>query len=479
MAAGSIRSYDSAACAGRGLVFSPFAVIKGLHEDTRTAVSKHLKLTALERLGFSPCRFLLPKKNPTEKEIIGCITELRTMAEENGLPIDGIVATYNDIPYSRSCGQTGHHYKDGLAFKFDDDLHQTVFRGIEWTPSRSGELSPVALFDSVEIDGCNVSRASLHNLTFIKELKLMPGCRILVSKRNMIIPHVEDNLDRGRFNERLIIPAQCPCCGKPTRVHESNKTRVLRCDNPGCASQNLRKYVHFVGKKAMDIEGLSEATLEKFIGLGWLKDFTDIYRLDEHTEEIVSMDGFGKKSWRRLWEAIQKSRDTSFERFIVAMDIPMVGRTASRELCRHFNGNLDAFENAVNNRFDFTQLNDFGGVLNRNIHDWFKSRENQNLWKEMQTMTTVKKKSVAAPERGKINPFAGRTVVVTGKLESFTRDSINAKIESLGAKAGSSVSSNTDYLICGEKAGSKLGKAQSLGVQVLSEQEFLKMAMSA
>jgi DNA ligase (NAD+) len=241
--------------------------------------------------------------------------------------------------------------------------------------------------------------------------------------------------------------------------------------------QRLRQFVHFVGKKAMDIEGLSEATLQKFINSGWLRDFTDIYRLDEHAEEIVSMEGFGEKSWRRLWEAIQRSCNTSFERFVVAMDIPMVGRTASRELCHRFNGSLNAFKFAVKSGFDFTQLSDFGGVLHRNIHEWFAVKENQCLWKELQAMANIQKKRATAENKG--NPFAGRTVVVTGKLENFTRDSINAKIESLRAKAGSSVSSNTDYLICGEKAGSKLSKAQSLGVKVLSEQQFLDMAESA
>jgi len=477
MAAGSIRCYDAASCAGRGLVFSPFAVIEGLDDNARIKAGKCLKLTTLKQLGFSPCEFILLRKNPTELEIINGISKLRTMADDKGLPIDGIVVSYNDIPYSLSCGRTGHHYKDALAYKFEDDLHETVLREIEWTPSRSGELSPVALFDVVEIDGCEVSRASLHNLAFIKNLELMLGCRILVSKRNMIIPHVEDNLDRGRFKERNIIPHQCPCCGQPTRIQESNKTQVLQCGNPKCSIQNLRKFVHFVGEKAMDIEGLSEATLEKFIGRGWLRDFTDIYRLDKHAQEIVSMEGFGEKSWRRLWESIQRSHRTTFERFVIAMDIPMVGRTASRELCRHFNGSLNAFETAAYTGFDFTVLQDFGAVLHRNIHDWFKVKENQKLWKELQTMLKISKKSAGTKKTG--NCFAGRTIVVTGKLESFTRESINAKIESLGAKAGSSVSSNTDYLICGEKAGSKLGKAKALGVTVLNEQQFLDMAESA
>jgi DNA ligase (NAD+) len=472
MAAGSIRCYDSAACAGRGVVFSPFGVVEGLDGDLETSTSKALKLTELARLGFSPCMFRVLKANSTEQELANTISELRASAEHSGVPVDGIVVSYDDIPFSLSRGRTGHHYKDGIAFKFEDELYGTILRGIEWTPSRSGELSPVALFDTVEIDGCEVSRASLHNLTFIRELELMPGCRILVSKRNMIIPHIEENLDKGRFNAKTLYPESCPCCGLPTRVD----VETLRCDNADCAMQNLRKFVHFAGKKAMDIEGLSEATLEKFIGKGWLRGFTDVYRLYEHSSEIQRLEGFGEKSWLRLYDAIERSRNTTFERFVVSMDIPMVGRTASKELSRYFNGDVNALETAVNAGFDFTVLNDFGEVLHRNIHSWFRIKENMNLWRGLQTMITIEKaNTIPATES---NPFTGSTIVATGTLEHFTRNGINAKIEQLGAKAGSAVSKSTDYLICGKNAGSKLSKAMELGVTVLSEQEFLTMTGS-
>lgn len=300
MASGSVRNYDAAACAERGVMYSPFSVVEGLDEEPQTANSKFLKLMALRQMGFATCEFFMQKVKSSVLEINDTISDLRSQADIIGLPIDGIVVTYNDIPYSRACGRTGHHYRDGLAFKFEDDIHETVLRGIEWTPSRSGDLSPVAVFDTIEIDGCDVSRASLHNVSFIKEKELKPGCRILVSKRNQIIPHIEDNLDRGGF-DMSVIPGRCPCCGEGTRIQTNRKdrkvTHTLRCDNTDCAMQRLRQFVHFVDKKAMDIEGLSEATLAKFIGKGWLRDFTDIYRLDEYEQEIVEMDGFGEKSW--------------------------------------------------------------------------------------------------------------------------------------------------------------------------------------
>ena len=480
MAAGSIRCHDAGACAGRGLVFSPFGVIEGFNEE----MYKSQKLDALKWQGFSPCKFIIPDKNAPGQIIANIISNLRKFADADGLPIDGIVITYNDIQFSLSCGRTGHHYKDGMAFKFEDDLHETTLQGIEWTPSRTGELSPVALFDPVEIDGCEVSRASLHNLTFITDLELMPGCRILVSKRNMIIPHVEENLDRGRFNAMELFPVSCPSCSSRTRIKETSTDkgrtiRILRCIYTGCKAQQLRRFVHFVSKKAMNIEGLSEATLEKFINLGFLNDFIDIYRLGEHEFEITSLEGFGEKSWQRLWDAIQRSRNTTFERYLISMDIPMIGRTASKELSRQFNSDLDTFEEAVTGGFDFTQLKDFGATLNRNIHVWFSNAENLYLWKELQKMTTIKQKEAPATKVNAGNPFVDCTIVVTGKLALFTRSTINAKIETLGAKAGSAISKNTDYLICGDKAGSKLDKARSLGVKVLSEQEFLNMAEGA
>lgn len=481
LAAGSVRAYSSAVCAQRCVHFLPFAVIEGLPEIEAETDSKRMKLAKITEYGFGRLRSI--QFSTADSDMMELhIKVLRDKAKEDDLPIDGLVITYDSISYSSTCGRTGHHFKDGLAFKFEDDLFKTRLDHIEWTPTRSGEISPVAVFDTVEIDGCEVSRATLHNLSFIEGLELMPGNRILVSKRNMIIPQVEENLDRGGFCMEDLVPSLCPCCGYQTMVHTTKKrvngelklTKTLFCHNPNCASQNLRKFVHFVSKKAMDIEGLSEATLEQFIDRGWLLDFTDIYRLDQHREEIIRMDGFGEKSWQRLWNAIQKSRNTSFERYLIAMDIPMIGSTASSALGSCFDWSLRAFEVAVDTGYDFTQIPDFGETLQNNIFEWFSIEENRILWEELKDMVSIEKKETNISEV-QDNPFVGKTLVVTGKVEPYTRDGINAKIASLGAKAGSSVSKNTDYLICGENAGSKLTKAQSLGVTVLSPAEFFSM----
>lgn len=481
LAAGSVRLLDAAACRGRRVMFMPFAVLEGFPEMGL----KSQKLRKLPELGFQVCKFVISRRSLTCREMEEGIGSLRRFAEDNDIPIDGIVASYNDIAFSRSCGRTGHHYKDGLAFKFEDELHETKLLSVEWNPSRSGEISPVAVFQPVEIDGCEVSRASLHNLSFIEGMELMPGCRILVSKRNMIIPHVEENLDRGRFVMNQAVPERCPCCGEPARIHESRSvengkekvTKTLFCDNQNCETRRLRQFVHFVSQKAMNIEGLSEATLEKFIGKGWIHTYMDIYELDRHRDEIVNMEGFGEKSWQRLWDAIQGSRNTTFERYLIAMDIPMVGNTASRTLAGEFHGDLAEFEDAVHHQYDFTQLPDFGDTLHNNIHEWFYDEENLYIWEVLQQMLNIEKRTMEEnKDTVRENPFVGMTIVVTGKVEPYTRSGINEMIESLGAHAGSSVSRKTDYLVCGENAGSKLAKARELGIKVLTPAQFFHMA---
>jgi DNA ligase (NAD+) len=479
LAAGSIRCLDAAVCAQRRIRFSPFNVLVGLDEDPLDkdpfdVNSKFCKLEILNQFGFSCCHHFLVH-NPTPETLEDTIKELQKTAIEKGIPIDGIVAAYNDIAYSRTCGRTGHHYKDGLAYKFEDDFFETVLRFVNWNPTRFGEVAPVANFDTVEIDGCEVSKASLHNLSFIEGLQLNIGCRILVSKRNMIIPHVEENLDRG--NGILSPPETCPRCGKKTTVKESKTkgsvTKTLYCENDGCPAKNLKKFVHLVSKKAMNIEGLSEATLEKFFDMGWLETFADIYTLGQYKSEILAMEGFGEKSYANIMQSIEKSRNTTFENFLIAMDIPLVGRSTSKILKKAYNDDLTAFLTAVNNNTDFTAIPEIGDVINTNIHEWFADADNRSQWEEMYRLMTFAKAPFAAAQEVVGNPFKNCTVVVTGTLENFTRSEINAKLEALGAKAGSSVSSKTHYVIAGADAGSKLAKAQSLGVPVLTEAEFM------
>ena len=479
LAAGSIRLLDPSVCKERRIYFYAFNVIDGMDTLDGNVDSRGWLLESLDALGFATCPFIRLEKGVFPAEVESKIQQLKSIANIEKLPIDGIVLRYDSISYSKTLGRTGHHYKDGIAFKFEDDMTETVFRSIEWTPGRSGEIAPVALFDPVEIDGCTVSRASLHNLSFIKDLELHPGCRILVSKRNMIIPHIEENLDRGCYAPSLI-PKRCPCCGKPARVYERSggkggQVATLHCDNPDCGNQTLRKFVHFVGKKAMDISGLSEATLDRFISEGFLATYQDLYHLDRYRDQIIRMEGFGIKSYEKLQKSINASRKATFTRYLVAMDIPMIGRTASRALDNYFDSSLNDFEKAATRGFDFTVLPDFGATLSGNIHNWFQMSENLQLWRTLREEFEFENRKDVVTMANKKNPFGGCTIVATGKLEHFTRDGINSKIISLGATAGSSVTRKTNYLICGEKPGSKLTKARKLGIPVLTEQEFLSM----
>ena len=488
LASGSIRCLDAGICKEREISFFAFNILEGMDEFDDIRDSRSALLLSMIDHGFGICPFVPIPAGATAEEIEKQIQNLLELAEISDIPIDGMVLRYDSLSYSASLGRTGHHYNDGIAFKFEDDTYETVFRSIEWQTGRTGEIAPVAIFDTVEIDGCEVSRASLHNLTFIKGLELHPRCRILVSKRNMIIPHVEENLDRGNYQD--MTPQTCPCCGQPTRIHsragdKGRMVETLHCDNPECGSRILQKFVHFAEKKAMNIRGLSEATLDQLIRLGALKGYQDLYHLDRYRDEIIALEGFGEKSYENLIASINESRNTTFVRFVVAMDIPLIGRTASRILDGYFHGSLRELRLAALDRFDFTCLEGIGNTMSSNLHKWFSNSDHLLLWGNLQKELHFENglDAQASGEENNMsettnNKFAGCTIVATGKLENFTRDGINAKIISLGATPGSSVTQKTDYLICGEKAGSKLAKAQQLGIPVLTEQEFMDMIAS-
>jgi hypothetical protein len=317
-----------------------------------------------------------------------------------------------------------------------------------------------------------VSRAYLHNLDIFDAFQFGVGDEIMVYKANQIIPQIAENKTKsGTFK----MPMVCPCCGEKLIVRTTpGGSRQMYCENPYCAAKLIRKFTHFCEKTRMNIEGLSQTTLSKFLGHGWIRNFGDLYELEKYRDEFLQTPGFGEKSFERLLASIEKSRHCTLARFIAGLGIPMVGRHAGRDLDRYFGGSWEAFEQAIQDGFDFTQLHDFGETMNNNIYIWYADAEEANLWrpllnhiefvKETSTMTTYT-----------TNPFAGKTVVATGKLMNYTRDGIQNKLLSLGANPASSVTKKTDYLIVGEKAGSKLAKAQQLGIETLTEEEFEQM----
>jgi len=503
LASGSARQYDAGECAKRRVRLSIFGVPNGASlegaeypdnsGETPTMIpvdinSKSSMLYYLQGIGFKLAEF-----HKLGNDIINgiplTISRLGAYATERGIPIDGLVITYDDVAYSKSLGRTGNHYRDGLAFKFEDDATKTILRSITWKVTRSGALSCTANFDTIEIDGTDVSNASLHNLTFIEGLNLKIGDRVMVSKRNMIIPHIEGNLDankQGDPNAEPLLPKECPCCKSEltTRFNEESEP-TLYCTNKSCPDRILRQLRHFVSKKAMDVSGLSDGTLKKLMDAGLITNKIDIYNLAACESVIISMDGFGRKSFDGLVAAIEKSKTTTMEKFIIAMDIPMLGRHASAILCKAFNYDLDSIKAAAMSGFDFRVLQDFGDALHYSIHNWFVHESNVLQWEQISGLLTFKasRTQAAAASSETLeaqvqadSPFVGKTIVATGSFDNFTRDSINDFIESIGAKAGSSVSKKTDYVVVGEKAGSKKKKAEELGITTLSEAEFMEMA---
>lgn len=482
LAAGSVRQLDSAVCDTRNIHFMLWDVLEGL-DDLPTlddlfpaSDSRMTKFFACERLGFElpyACRF---EQESSAFIIQDAIEHMRDRAIEKGIPIDGMVMKYDSISYSKQKGGTSHHNNDGIAFKFEDETAETVLREIEWSMGRTGQLTPVAIFDPIELDGTIVTRASVHNLSYIKDYDLNIGDKLKVYKANMIIPQILENIsatERGT-KHGVQYPDACPVCGGSIRVEQVNDTESVYCDNPKCNGKKLGKFSHYVSKPAMNIDGLSEATLEKFINNGWLTDFTDLYHLNRYDKEIMRMEGFGKRSYDKLMTAIEASKSTTLTRLLISLGIPYIGKTASKAISNYCAGDPYKFIELINDDFNWMQLEDFGEVMSASLKDWFSDDDNFKLYHCIVGHLNIQiEKVITTPVAD--NPFNGKTVVATGSLQNFTRDGIGKKLEELGAKVGNSVSKKTDYVIAGEKAGSKLTKAKELGVPVLTETEFMAM----
>lgn len=466
LAAGSVRQLDASESKKRMLEFFAFELIT----DNDRHVNKLSHLDFLEANGFTVVPHLYLDAETTPERVVELVQVFQP--KKFGYPVDGLIMEYADIAYGRSLGATGHHENRLIALKWEDELYETRFLDLDVAVTRSGMVSLTGIFEPVTIDGTQVSRAYLHNYDNYLKLALGKGDTIRVYKANMIIPQIAENLTKSGT---CCVPAACPCCGEPLMIHTtSGGTRQFFCENPQCAAKLVRKFVHFCEKTRMNIEGLSELTLEKFIGHGWIRTFGDLYTLEQYREEIIRTEGFGEKSYERLQASIEKSRHCTLAQFIAGIGIPMVGRHAGRDLDRYFHGSWEAFEEAIQSGFDFTQLPDFGKTMNNNIYQWYADAEEEKLWRPLLQYIEFEKENPTM-NTNMTNPFAGKTVVATGKLENYTRDGIQMKLLSLGAKPASSVSKKTDYLIVGEKAGSKLTKAQQLGVTTLTEQEFEDM----
>lgn len=470
LVSGSVRQLDSKICSSRSVYFMLWDVLEGLDDIAENPDSRISKFMACANLGFeSPNGIIIDIST-----LNNTIESLKCNAINRGIPIDGLVVKYDSLKYSKQKGGTSHHNNDGIAFKFEDEKEKTILRDIEWSLGRTGQLTPVAIFDPVELEGTVISRASVHNLSYLRDFDLNIGDEIEVYKANMIIPQIFKNLSAQTRAKKIDVqyPAKCPCCGMSVEVEHVNNTDTVYCVNPYCNGKKLSAFEHFVSKPAMNIDGLSEATLERFINCGWLNTFADIYRLDQHKASIVKMDGFGVASYNKLWKAIENSKKVTFDKFLVALGIPNIGKTAAKDISQYCQGKIEQFEYLLNQDFDWTTLNDFGQVMSDSIKQWFKNADNTKNYVDLLNVIQIQELETKKVQDSK---FTNKSVVVTGTLQHFTRDSITAKLEELGAKVSGSVSKKTDYLIAGEKAGSKLSKAKQCGVTVLTEDEFLEM----
>lgn len=466
LAAGSVRKLDANESRKRYLEFFAFELVS----DYLEPASKIGQQQFLEKNGFTVVPYVYLDVHGNADEIRNAVASFQP--KEFAYPVDGLIMEYEDIRYGKSLGATGHHENRLIALKWADELFETKFVDLDVAVTRTGMVSLTGIFEPVTIDGAQVSRAYLHNYDNYLNLALGKGDTIQVYKANMIIPQIAENLTKSGT---CCVPMRCPCCGKMLYIRKTNGgTRQLFCENPDCSARLVQKFVHFCEKTRMNIEGLSEKTLEQLLSHGWIHTFGDLYTLEQHREEIIRTEGFGVKSFERLQASIEKSRHCTLAQFIAGMGIPMVGRHAGRDLDRYFHGSWEAFEQAIQDGFDFTQLPDFGEIMRGNIYTWYEDAEAAKLWRPLLDHIEFMKEDQPM-ETTMNNPFVGKTVVATGKLENYTRDGIQMKLLSLGAKPASSVTKKTDYLIVGEKAGSKLTKAQQLGIRTLTEEEFEAM----
>lgn len=462
LCSGSVRQLNTEITASRNVYLYVFSMISaagkefGLHSE---------EFEWLDSLGFDS----VERKKVDGDNILECIQWFADNISSNDFPSDGLVLIYDDIEYGRSLGRTSKFPRDSIAFKWADEIRETKLLEVEWSASRTGLINPVAIFEPVELEGTTVSRASLHNLSIMEGLELSPGDIVTVYKANMIIPQIAENLTRSGM---MRVPEKCPVCGGATHVENDNGVKTLNCANPECSAKRVKLFAHYVSRDAMNIEGLSEATLEKLIDNGMIRSLTDIYRLEELRGRIVEMEGLGEKSCDNLIAAINKSRATIPARFIYALGIPNIGFSNAKLLCRHFKNDVYAVLGASSEELE--EIDGIGAVIAGSITGFYENPENRKLVDELLGELRFEQEETAAE-----NALSGMTFVITGSLEKFeNRAALTEVIEKLGGKVTGSVTKKTNYLINNDNTSSstKNKKANELGIQIITEDDFMELA---
>lgn len=464
LCSGTVRQLNNRITAERNVYLFPFALISMDGEDgfaTRVEQMEYLR-----ELGFDPVQYRVVNGANMGENVQWFADHIT----ENDFPSDGLVLTFNDIAYGKSLGHTAKFPRNAIAFKWKDETRPTKLLSIEWSPSRTGLINPVAIFEPVELEGTTVSRASVHNISIMEELELGIGDEITVYKANMIIPQIADNLTRSK---KLVIPSVCPVCGGPTEIRALNEAKALYCVNPACLAKKIKMFEHFVSRDAMNIEGLSEMTIEKLIGRGFVKEPADFFKMDtkEIRDEFVQMEGFGEKSFENLLAAAKKATVVSMPKFVYSLGIPGIGLANAKLICRAMQYDFSAVRNA--SMEDLLQISGLGEVLAASFTAYMADENNARIVDDLLMCI-----SFEAPEEVKESPITGKTFVITGAVYHFpNRDAAKAYIEERGGKVAGSVSAKTDYLINNdtESGSSKNKKAKELGIPILSEEDFLKL----
>ena len=462
LVSGSVRQLNSEICSQRKVYFHAFNIIECNKE---LSDSKFEQFQWLKDLGFTLVEHTKISTDITED----IIDSFKGLANEKKIPIDGLVVSYNSTKYSNSLPETSHHPLHSLSFKFYDDVFESILRDVEWNTTRTGLINPTAIFDTVIIDNTEVSRASLHNLSFIEGLNLNIGCKILVSKRNLIIPHIEDNLDRD--NGAMLYPEYCPSCNEKTYIKNTGIADVLFCKNKNCQAQLLDKMVNFVKRNAMNIEGLSEATLEKFLNLGFIKIFGDIYRLEQYKSKIIKLEGFGIKSYNRLLASIENSKNVKLANFIVGLGIEGVGSSTAKLIAKKFE-TIHDFINAKN--VELLNIDGIGDITAESIVQY--RLENIDIILDLVEYMNFTKEEIKVKVDTSDNWFSGKKVYCTGTFANYKKEELKSLLEGLGAEFTSGYAKSLDYLVVGSiKGSSKVDKAIKDGVVVLPEDDFIKI----
>ena len=462
LCSGSVRQLNPAVTRERKVYFNVFNVVKADDIDFENSKAKQFEWAKNE--GFDVVEY----KFTNRESLANDIAEFESRIADNDIPSDGLVLLLDDIALGERLGSTAKFPRNAMAFKWSDERQTTKLKYIEWSPSRTGLINPVAVFGPVELEGTTVSRASLHNVSIFEELMLGVGDEISVYKANMIIPQVYENLTKSNTEK---VPKICPACGKDTTIKKDNESKVLLCTNPDCQVKHIKQYALMASRDALNIDGLSESTLEKFLSKGFIKSDSDLFHLDKFKDEIINMDGFGKRSYEKLISALDEAKNTTVSRFLYSLGISGIGSANAKMIAKYFDNDIDRIISA--SKDDLLEIEGIGEVLANSIADFFRSEKNIENVESLRKILKFEKE-----ESGGVDKLSGKVCVITGSLQHFSnRNELKELIEKNGGKVSGSVSSKTNYLINNDTASnsSKNKKAKELGVEIISEEDFLKL----